>query len=96
MRAYNEKAQTYANTTIPEGEENAGENALKCEQYIDPNTGIEYSVKCRSTFLNSNSNKYFTSNVERPDFTLWLDSNYCVTNGNCVLSRKDGIGPSWK
>ncbi|WP_281512650.1 hypothetical protein [Mammaliicoccus vitulinus] len=96
IRQFNKSAQTYANTSIPNGEDNAGENALKCEQYVDPNTGLEYSVKCRSTFLSSTSNKYFTANVERPEFTLWLDSNYCQTNGNCVLSKKDGIGPSWK
>ncbi len=102
IRQFNKDAGSYSNTTMPEsyefgnGELNSN-NALQCEQVTY--NGITYSVKCISTFLNNTTNKYFTSLKPREEttkFTLWLDSSYCITNGNCVLSREDGIGPSWK
>ena len=100
IRDFNKAAGTYSNTTIPSGFGNSGVNeALQCATYTDPDTGIEYSVKCLSTFLNDDSNRFFTSlkpREETSQFTLWTESEYCVTNGNCVLSREDGIGPSWK
>ncbi len=102
LRGFNKDAGSYSNTTMPEsfvlnGSEN--NNALNCATYIDDKTGLQYSVNCISTLLNDTSGKYFTSNLPREEttkFTLWQESDYCVTNGNCVLSREDGIGPSWK
>ena len=103
IRQFNKDAGSYSNTTMPEsyefGDDSSNNNALNCETITDKNTGLQYSVKCISTFLNNNTNKYFTSQIAREEttkFTLWQESNYCVTNGNCVLSRVDGIGPSWK
>ena len=103
IREFNKEAGTYANTTMPEsyelGTNETNNNALSCEIITDKDTGLSYSVKCISTFLNNNTNKYFTSLIPREEttkFTLWQESNYCVTNGNCILSRTDGIGPSWK
>lgn len=91
IRKYNNSVGSYANTSMPNGE-----NALQCEQITDNNTGLQYSVNCISTFLNDQSNKYFTTNSRNTEFTLWQNSQYCITNNNCVLSREDGIGPSWK
>ena len=101
IRQFNKDAGSYSNTTMPEsyelGSGDLNNNALQCEQVTYD--GITYSVKCLSTFLNNTTNTYFTSLKPREEttkFTLWQDSDYCVTNGNCILSREDGIGPSWK
>ena len=90
LREYNKAAKTYANTTIPKN----GVNALQCEQ--EPYSGITYSVRCKSTFLRDGENEglYFTTNKINNDFILWSETDNCL-NGAC-LSRKDGIGPSWK
>ena len=103
LRQFNKDAGSYSNTTMPSNyelsENDTNSNALNCLTYTDPTTGLEYSVKCISTLLNNTTGKYFTSNKPREEttkFTLWQESKYCIDNGNCVLSRVDGIGPSWK
>ena len=90
IRGYNKAVKSYANTST-----NTGANALSCDQ-VQYN-GLNYSVRCKSTFLNDASGTYFTSNIARNNttkFTLWTETANCP-NGNC-LSRTDGIGPSWK
>ena len=90
IRGYNKAVKSYANTST-----NTGANALSCDQ-VQYN-GLNYSVRCKSTFLNDASGTYFTSNIARNNttkFTLWTETANCP-NGNC-LSKADGIGPSWK
>ena len=81
IRKYNDKAGTYLNTTIPD----SGDTALKCER-LDIN-GKLYNVKCTSSFLDQNSQTYFSEQKRNTTFTLW-DTN----NVNDLI----GIGPSWK
>lgn len=87
IRKYNKEVGTYSNSTTV-----SGENALKCDH--ETYNGIEYSVRCTSTFLDTANNLYFTENKRNKDFTLWTDTEYC--SGGTCLSRQDGIGPSWK
>ena len=90
LRDYNRNAKTYANTTIPKD----GSNSLQCEQVTY--NGLTYSVRCKSSFLRDVANEglYFVTNKINNTFKLWSETDGCL-NGSC-LSRKDGIGPSWK
>ncbi len=87
IRQYNRTVGTYANTTLPNGE-----NALQCD--IETYGGIEYSVRCKSQFLRSNEGLYFKTNKRNDTFTLWTETDNC-RNGSC-LSISNAIGPSWK
>ena len=87
IKQYNRTVGTYANTTLPNGE-----NALQCD--IETYGGIEYSVRCKSQFLRSNEGLYFNTNKRNDNFTLWTETDNC-RNGSC-LSISNAIGPSWK
>ena len=89
IRQYNRAVKSYENTVT-----NTGANALVCDQVNYK--GIQYSVRCKSTFLRESKNEgvYFKTNAINNNFKLWTESGYCP-NGNC-LSIDNGIGPSWK
>ncbi len=88
MKKYDRNVGTYTNST----DEN-GNSALKCSNVVI--NGIEYSVMCRSSFLDDGESKgFFTENARSTEWTLWSDTTNCP-NGEC-LSKEDGVGPSWK
>ena len=93
IRDYNKRVGSYANSVFID--ENGNQDvALKCDQI--PYNGLQYSVRCKSTFLRDDGSEglYFKTNKNINSFTLWTETSYCA-DGSC-LSREDGIGPSWK
>lgn len=80
IRKYNSDAGSYLNTTMP----GDGANALACEALTDNNGNTYANTACKSNFLRTNGNKYFTTNKINDTFTPWTGQ------------IKDGVGPSWK
>ena len=86
IREYNDAASSYTNTTIPQDYQNDAKtnNAIYCEKLTL--NGIEYSVKCNSSFLDiiENTGNEFAQNTGdnkwiRPEeserFTLFTDAD---------------------
>jgi len=108
LREYNKKANSFVNATLPEGMSNSNgeENALYCEKITI--NGIEYNVKCRSTFLDymeEHKGEYgtITERVTRDDdgFELFTDNSVssitgCGSANGYACLAQEGIGPSWR
>ncbi len=106
IREYNDKTGTYVNATMPVGMSSGDDSALYCQNEVI--NGINYSVKCRSRFLDlvEKGSKYATKfqrvtssnsshgGMSDAAWELFTENRNCQDK-NCI-SVNDGIGPSWR
>jgi len=107
IREYNDKAGSFVNAKLPDGmsNENGEEDAIYCEKITI--NGIEYHVKCRSTFLDIIDERRGYGTIheritrDEDGFELFIDDAVqqitgCGKMNNYACLAETGIGPSWR
>ncbi len=106
IRKYNDEAGSYTNATIPSSYSTRLDQdaSVYCDNYKDSTSNKEYSVRCRSGFLDllDRQNNEFATDVYRitnEGESAWelfdaYKTEYCPSGYG--LDTCKGIGPSWR